>query len=260
MSAAIATVSQHRPLGRRLWNVVRLHLANPFTILGTPLIILGAIYAVNLVIWWVIAVSIAGSGGDTVRDVSEGMQYSGATLWIFVYMMVVAVQAMNLTFPFAMGFGVTRRDFYLGSSIAFVLLSAFYSIVFSIMSALETATDGWGLGGRMFSAIYFGGPETPWALQLFYVFALFLFFFFVGAAVAAMYVRWKQRGLIGFFLASGALILGSAVLITQTQSWGRIGQFFATLGFTGSYAASLVVTALAGLTGYLIMRRAAPRS
>lgn len=260
MSAAIATVPQHRPLGRRLWNVVRLHLANPFTILGTPLIILGAIYAANLVIWWVIGVSVEGSGGDTVQDVSDGMQYSGATLWIFVYMMVVAVQAMNLTFPFAMGFGATRRDFYLGSSIAFVLLSVFYSLVFSIMAALEAATDGWGLGGRMFSAIYFGGPETPWALQLFYVFALFLFVFFVGAAVAAMYVRWKQRGLIGFFLVTGIALLGSAVLITQTRSWEAVGETFATLGFTGSYAASLVVTAIAGVAGYLIMRRATPRS
>lgn len=253
----IALDTRPRPITRRLWNVIRLHAANPFTIIGTPLIILGAIYAVNLVIWWMIRASTDGTEG--VEGFSEGVQYSGATLWIFVYMMIVAVQAMNLTFPFALGFGSTRRDFYLGSVISFVGLAAFYSVVFIVMSELERATNGWGLGGAMFSAVYFG-IDAPWYLRLFYVFSLFLFFFFTGAAVAAVYVRWKQKGLIGFFLVTGILLVGSLLLLTLTQSWARLGEFFVAIGFTGAYALSLALSVVAGVIGYLIMRRATPRN
>lgn len=257
MTALTAPVQHRNPLGHRLWNIVRLHAANPFTILVTPLIILGAIYAANIIIWW--AIGTASGTQEGVEALSDGMQYSGATFWVFIYMMVVAVQAMNLTFPFAMGFGATRRDFYLGSAVAFVLLSAFYSVLFITLSQLEIATNGWGLGGRMFSVNYFD-IGAPWYLQLFYVFSAFLFFFFVGAAVAAVYVRWRQRGLIGFFLVAGVLLLGALVIITQTRSWGAVGEFFATIGFTGGYGLSLVITVIAGVAGYLIMRRATPRS
>ena len=62
------TVTRHRPLARRLWNVVRLHAANPFTIIVTPLLILGAIYAANLVIWWSIRASTTGE--EAISDFS----------------------------------------------------------------------------------------------------------------------------------------------------------------------------------------------
>src|SRR5690606_3270509 len=96
MTIALDTRPAPRPITRRLWNIIRLHAANPFTVVGTPLIILGAIYAVNLVIWWMIRASTEGS--EAVEGFSQGVQYSGAVLWIFVYMMIVAIQAMNLTF------------------------------------------------------------------------------------------------------------------------------------------------------------------
>lgn len=256
MTIALDTRPAARPLPRRIWNIIRLHAANPFTILGTPLIILGAIYAANLVIWWMIRSTV---GDEGVAGFSEGVQYSGATLWIFVYMMIVAIQAMNLTFPLALGFGSTRRDFYLGTVIAFVGLAAFYSLIFIAMSELEAATNGWGLGGAMFNAVYFG-QDSPWFVRLFHVFSGYLFFFFTGSAIAALYVRWKQRGLLGFFLASGVLLVGSLVLVTLTQSWAGVWQFFVTLGITGTYALALGVGAGCGIVGYFIMRRATPRT
>ena len=132
----------------------------------------------NLAIWWIIFSAATAERRGRCR---EGLQYSGASIYIFVYMMVVAIQAMNLTFPFALGYGVTRRDFWLGSSLTFVLLSAMYAIGLTILSIIEEATNGWGLGGRMFTAVYFG--DGPWSQRLFIFFVAFLFFFFVGAAI-----------------------------------------------------------------------------
>jgi len=247
-----------RPLSRRLGNVIRLHMANPFTIFLTPLLVVSAIFAINWMIWWIIR-TLTPNDPDSVANVSAGFQYSGATLWIFVYMMVIAIMAMNLTFSFALGFGSTRRDFIVGSGLTFMGLAAAYSVVYILLAAVEAWTGGWGVGGSMFNSIYFG-IDSPWWLRLFHVFALFVFFFAIGSAFGAMYVRYKARGLILFFSVLSIGILGGAALLTVSGSWPAVGTFFATVGFTGAYALSLIVSAIAGLAGYLILRRATPRS
>ena len=241
------------PVGRII-NVVRLHLANPWTTIFMPWIVLFAVFLANLAIWWIIYTA---AGGATDPEVTEGLQYSGATSWIFVYMIVVAAQAMSVTFPFALGFGVTRRDFYLGSAVTFVLLSAMYSIGMTVLSVVEDATNGWGIGGRMFSAVYFG---DSWPQRLFIYFAIFLFFFFVGAAIASIWVRWRATGLTVFFIALGALTVASVALVTFTANWASVGGFFLRAGFIGSFAWSLVLTALAAVTGFVLLRRATPRN
>ena len=247
-----------RPLTRRVSNVVRLHLANPFTILGTPLIVLGLIFAVNWMIWWIIRTA-APSDPQSVADVSAGFQYSGASLWIFVYMMVVAIQAMNLTFSFALGFSSTRRDFLLGTGVTFVGLAALYAGAYALLAAIETWTNGWGVGGAMFTSFYFG-VDDPWWLRLFHVFALFLFFLAAGSSFGSIYVRWKARGIILFFSLLSIAIMGAIALATVTGSWPGVGEFFAAIGFTGAYALSLIVSLVAGVAAYLILRRATPRS
>jgi hypothetical protein len=186
------------------------------------------------------------------------MQYSGATFFIFVYMMVVAVQAVSISFGLALGYGATRRDFSLGTAATFVLLSVGWTALFALFGALEDATGGWGFGGNFFSTIYFG--DGPLLERVFAVFCAFLFFFFIGSATASVYVRWRQRGMLAFFGALGALVLGGIALLTLTGSWAAFGGFFAGIGFVGGYALSLLVSAAAAVAGYLILRRATPRS
>ena len=255
---ADALTSPVRPLGRRLWNVMRLHGANPFTIFGTPLLVLGSIFAINWMIWWIIRTATP-TDPESVANVSQGFQYSGATLWIFVYMMVVAIMAMNASFAFALGFGSTRRDFILGSGVTFVTLSAVYALLYILLAGLETWTNGWGIGGVMFNSMFFG-LDSPWWLRLFHVFALFLFFFAIGSAFGSIYVRWKARGLTLFFAVLGLALIGGLALVTLSETWPAVGEFFVTVGFTGAYALSLVISAVAGLAGYLILRKATPRS
>ena len=255
---SIPTAPAARPLGRRLWNVVRLHLANPFTVLTVPLMVIGIIFLANWVIWFLVRAATP-DDPEATMDVSIGFQYSGASLWAFVYMMVVAIQAMNLTFPFALGFGSTRRDFSLGTGAAFVGLSAFYSLLYTALGMIEGATNGWGLGGSMFKSIYFGIDEN-WGVRLFNVFAAFLFFFAIGSVFGAIYVRSRARGLILFFLVLAVVLIGLVALITLTDGWGAFGQFFVTVGFFGAYALSLIVSVVAGVAGYLVLQRATPRS
>ena len=253
MTTETAPFRTASPLGRIL-NIVKLHLANPWTTITLPWMILGLIFAANWVIWWII---FTAGGPAASVDASEGLQYSGASAYIFIYMMVVAITAISVTFPFALGYGVTRRDYYLGSAVTFVGLSVMFTIGLTILSIIEQATNGWGLGGRMFTAVYFG--ET-WYERMFIYFALFLFFFFFGAAIATVWVRWKATGVTAFFIVVAALLLGAAALLTFTQSWHVVGDFFGRTGLVGSIAWSLVLTVISGVTGFFILRRATPRS
>jgi hypothetical protein len=247
-----------RPLPRRLWNVVRLHLANPFTILVTTLMVLGLIFVINWVIWLLIRTA-APADQESVDAVSTGFQFSGASMWTFVYMMVVAIMAMNLTFSFALGFGSTRRDFSLGTAVTFVGLSAGWALLYIGLAVIETATNGWGVGGAMFNAFYFGVDE-PWGVRLFNAFVAFVFFFAIGTVFGAIYVRYRARGLTLFFVALALVLIGLVALATVTSSWVAFGEFFVAIGWFGGYALSLPLSLVAGIAASLILRRATPRN
>jgi hypothetical protein len=240
----------------RILNVVRLHLVNRATIIYVPWLIMAFIFLVNYTIWWLFAANL---GPGDLADARDGLQFSGASGYIFVYMLVVAVQAINLTFPFDQGYSVTRRDFYLGSAVTFIGLAAVFALAMTVLGAIERATNGWGLGGSMFAPVYFGGGQSP--LETFAVtFLGFLFFFFIGAATATVYVRWKANGMLVFFACLVLILLGLVALATFTASWSAVGAWFVRAGVLGVATWTLVPTALAAITGYFILRRATPRN
>lgn len=247
------THSAPTPL-RRLTDVARLHVVNPMTVIVMPLLILAVIFVLNWLIWLLIAATVAGDGRLAAND---GMQWSGAASFVFIYMLVVAVQAMNSTFPLALGFGVTRRDFSLGSALTFVLLSAAWAILLGALGLLEELTGGWGLGGTMFTSIIFG--EGGALQRTWFFFVLLLFFFFTGAAVAALYVRWRHYGLISYFAVLAFAIVGTIALVVLTGSGSTVGAALEELGFAGIYQLLLIPTAISGVAGFALLRGATPR-
>jgi hypothetical protein len=236
---------------RRVWSVVRLHAANPWPTLCLPWLILLAVFAMTYSIWRITAAAVeAPLGGDTFR-------VGGGILFVFVYMLVAAVQAMNLTFRFALGLSVARRDYYLGTSVYFVFLSLLYGVGLGALGTVERLTDGWGVHGAFFA------PPTVVDLEwwrLAYVYVLVMaFFLFVGAAVATLYQRWKSNGIVAFFVGLGVVMVGAAWLITATAKWSDVGAFFVRYQVVGTASWSLVLTALAAVFGFLVLRRATPK-
>lgn len=239
---------------KRITNVTRLHFANPWTTLGLPWIILGVIFLGSLTIWWLIYSAL--SPAERVGALN-GTEFGGSSTFIFIYMMVVAIQAISITFPFALGYGVTRRDYYLGSSLAFIVLAVIYTAGLTILAAIEKATNGWGMGASMFAPTFFGDS----ALARIYVeFVLLLFFLFFGAAIATVWVRWKATGVVVFFIVVGALLVGLVVLATFTNSWIAVGEHLVSLGVLGVASWSLLLTAISAIAGFLLLRRATPRN
>ncbi|WP_431279832.1 hypothetical protein [Leifsonia poae] len=240
---------------QRTWRVVRLALVNKWSTVWTPIMVMAFIWLVNYVIWWIIYVATPESGRAKAM---EGTEWAGGGFYIFVYMLIVGITVVSATFPFALGYSVTRRDFWFGASLTFLLLSVGYAIGFSVLSFIEEWTNGWGLGGHLFTSVYFstGGFFT----RFFVVFVMLLFVFFLGAASATLFMRWRMAGLLVAGAVLAIVIVGLVALVTFTQSWPAVGTWFADMGPVGVVAWLLVPTVISALAGFFVLRRATPKS
>lgn len=238
-----------RPLATRVGTTVRLLFANPWTAIYTPLLILGVVFLMNLAVWGIVRASIPPEG-------EMDSSVNGGVLFLFIYMLVVAVQSVNQAFPLALGYGSTRRDFVLGFGVFALLLSLGYSALLVVASFVERATGGWGVGHSFFTT------DALWRAEWWEGFALsllaFILFFSIGAATAAVYVRWKALGMYAFWGGLVFLGIGGAALAAWLDAWPQVGAFFAAAGVLGAAAWSLIVSAFCALAAWLILRRATP--
>ena len=240
------------PTGKRIVTTVRIHVANPWTTLIAPWLILIGVFLLNFAIWRIILIAVDGRAIDP-----DAFRNNGGVSWVLFYMIVVAIQAMNQTFSFVVGLGSTRRDYFLGTGITFVGISIFYGLGIALLSQVERLTNGWGVNGAFFAPGPFG--DLPlWEFALFYALAM-MFMMFVGSAIGAMFVRWGASGIMTFFAVLALLILGVLYLIAKTNAWAQFGHFFTNHSLMELALFSLPITLIAGLAGYAIMRRATPK-
>ncbi len=252
-STTLSPVTLHSPnAARRVLNVARLHLVNRVQIIVQPWLIMSFIFAISLLIGWIVRVSLSPA------DFAEAnLQFGGAFGFFLIYMLVLAVMAINQTFPFAQSYSVTRRDFYVGTVLTFLGLSVAYSILITFLGWIEDLTNGWGARVALFSPDYF---SSNLAERLFVTVVLFVFFLMTGMAIASVYMRWRVNGMLIFFGVLTLILVGLAALATFTEQWPTVGTWFAAMGLTGVVAWTLVPSALCTVAGYLLLRKATPRN
>ncbi len=248
------SAGQLAPLGRRLGAVLRIHLAGPFLTLVQPWIVTAVIAVVNIAIYAMIAY---GAGGVSAVD-DDAFKHGGSVSWVFVFMIVVAVQAMHFTFRFALGLSIDRRDYYLGTVAFFGFLALVYSAGLTLLVVIERATGGWGLNAGFFAPIPL---DTAPILTVAYVFVVgFLLAFAVGAFSAAVWVRWGAKGLYWYFGILAFGVVGVLWTITATEGWPDVWQFLSGTSLAGLATWALPVVALSIGGGWLLIRRAPLRS
>jgi len=235
----------------RVWRVVRLHYANRMNSIAVPLIIAAFIVTVYLVVQTLI-VSATGQNAESGQGDSPGLVY------FLPYQVVFAVQAMNLTFAYALGLSSTRRDFSLGTWLMFLIQSAGFAVLFTALSYLEQWTSGWGLHAEIFHTVVYGTGSVGQRLLTF--FAGILLFQCIGSVFGAAFVRWRAFGMYVLSAALVVLLLGAVALITFTDSWGAVGRWFVAVGPAGFSAWLLVPAAMFAVIGHLALRRATPKS
>lgn len=252
-TTAVAAGTQRteaRSRAHEIWRTVRLHSVTPSVFFGIPWIILGGAWAVTMIV----AIILRGAG---VPDDVDGFRYSWAVLSPQWYLVVVGVQAIAYTCSFALGFGATRRDFWLGTGLMFVLVSIEMAAAIATLVQVEKATDGWWIGAGMFDALWYG--QQGWLVDFYTTFALQLLVLFIGASVTTVYLRWRMRGMLILFSSAAALVLFLVAGFTFTESWTAVFDWFASIGIVGIFTVLLAKALGWAVVGYFVIRRATPR-
>jgi hypothetical protein len=244
--------TEARSRAHEILRIVRLHCVNPSIFFGIPWLILGSAWAVMMIVGLI----ITAANGPT-EQMAEGMRYSWAVLSPQWYLVVVGVQAIGLTFSFALGFGATRRDFWLGTSIMFGIVSLLNAIAIATLVQIEKTTDGWGIGIAMFDSLWYG--QQGWLADFYATLALQLLVLFIGASVTTVYMRWRARGMLIVLFSSIAILLAFIAIVTFTETWPALFEWFGGIGVVGVFTIVLGFAVLCAAGGYLVIRRATPR-
>ncbi|QDP95204.1 hypothetical protein FOE78_04105 [Microlunatus elymi] len=224
-------------------NVGRMQLVNRYTFLVVPLIIMFSALAIVILIG---AILVPGSQSF----------YTGAGQAPLWYFFASGIQALVLTFPFSQGLSISRRNYFIGTTVTFALLALAFSLLFYLLGLIEKVTDGWGVHGYVFALPWV--TSGPWYATILFIWLLTLLIFMIGFFGATLYKRFRMTGLmIASFAATLALIV-VAGFFTLTHNWGAFARWAGdqtTLSVSWPAAVAILVMAAAS---YLALRRATP--
>jgi hypothetical protein len=229
--------------------IARLHLVDRGQMVWAPIIMLAAVTALCVVIFLVLEALTPA----TAEQLSEGFRYNQAALWSWPgYVVTIGVYAYARTMPFAIGMmGSTRRHYWSGTALWILVQSAFLAALVGVFLLLELATGHWFTGARMFDVHVLGNGDL--GVTLLMSFSIALASLSTGAALAAVYLRWGQYGVMAGIAALLVVVLGAFALVLGTGT--DLVTFFST-GVFGKIAALLgVIAVLANAVSWLVMRR-----
>lgn len=230
----------------RVLAAARLQLIRPLVALGVPWLVVGISFAVNWLVW---------SFGDLEHQPGAG--FTGGVLSLYITVAIVYLQAVTQFLPFAMGVSASRRAFYAGTALMGVVQAVGYGIALAVLTAVEGATAGWGVGLQFWAPA--GMDVDTFLLQIVVSGAPMLAFMAIGAGVGVVQKRWGSNGLWSLGILVLVVVGGLAVLITALGTWVQVGSWFAdrsVLTLTVTLPAAVAVV-LAGLS-WAGLRRAVP--
>ena len=229
----------------RVLTAARLNLVHPLVTLGMPWLIAGLSFAINLAVWHLTPAG-AQDGG-----------FTGGVFALYITALIVYVQSVTQLLPLAMGLSLTRRTFYLGTTLLAVVQSVFYGVALSALTAIEDVTHGWGAD----MAFWAPGPMDVdnAALQVLVSGAPMMAFLVIGIGIGVISKRWGPSGVWVLSIGSMVVLGGLVVLTSWLQAWTVVGdwladQSIATLAVGLPVALAVAVAAL----GYAGLRRVVP--
>ncbi|WP_038170812.1 hypothetical protein [Tomitella biformata] len=182
-------------------------------------------------------------------------QFNGVVSSIFFFVAATYGVAMTQLFPFALGLGVTRREFFGGTLVAAAGHGVLTAAALTAMAAIESGTDGFGVHLRAFSAVLW--VSGNYALVFLGLAAVVIVCAAIGMFAGTVYLRWKAVGIFTLSLLVAIAAAAAAVLITWQRGWPAVGRFFVdSPAAVPLIALPLALTVLAFAGGYGLLRRA----
>jgi hypothetical protein len=226
-------LTKHQTLLHRLWKVVRINTVRPWEALGLPLVIMATLLAVTAVLRYL-----------SIAFVSVEAQFWFAPeAFIIIYLFIVANQTTYHDFPISLSYGISRRDFYLGSLLTFGLLAVWYAVISTAIAAiagtislLEVSVIGYL--DFLSLVVVFMGTQV------------------LSASITTIYLRWGKPGMLTFF-GLLALTLISLPVISRSGVADDLPRINSeTIALVQSMAILNGITLAVALLGYLFIRRA----
>ncbi|QDQ98661.1 hypothetical protein [Tomitella fengzijianii] len=208
-------------------------------------------WAIVLVVTWAHAAILAIVRSQGVEIPDEGFNGVGSTLFFFSVAMFASITTQH--FPFAMGLGVTRRDFYLGTALTSLCTGVVNGVLVLIFAQIERATDGYTVHLEVLSVVY-RITDSP-ALVFFSMVLVTMAFAALGVFAGVVYLKWRANGMFTAALILALVAAVAALLITWQRGWPAVGRFFVD---TPVAVLLLAVPAVLGVllfgAGYRMMR------
>jgi hypothetical protein len=199
----------------RTLQAARLQLVHPAVILGMPWVIVASSFAINWAIW-------------SLADLQHqpGGAFTGGVLALYVTVAIVFIQAVTQLLPLAMGLSLSRRAYWSGTALVGVASALGYGIALALLSLIETATDGWGVGLEFWTP----GPlhADNFFLQIVVSGAPMLAFIFAGIGVGVVSKRWGTNGVWALTVVTLLVLGGTSVLLTWLHAWDELGRWLTT--------------------------------
>lgn len=245
----------------RIRNVVQLHTVNKAAAFGWPLLIMLASLAIVLVIGAIILQVAGGMGAADLADAREGMNigmmWNGAIFALLGPLIGFGFTAMGQYFPLALGLGLTRREYAIGTTLVFVGNALFFAVIVTIGKVIEVATGGFGLGIRFFDVVYTGVGE--WWQTLVQTFLLILVVSLVGAAITTAFHRWGQPFLWIFWIALGLLVVGAVAGFLLWPAFQAFAGAALSMGWLPWMGVVLLIGVVGAAAWLALVRRAQAR-
>lgn len=218
--------------------IVNMHLRDRISWFLIPWCIMTSSFLINLI--------IAGTMNDD-------QIITGGLASIYIYSMVSGIVAVNHTFPFALGLSVRRRDYFTGTMMMILAVSIVTSIVLTVLSYIEDASNGWGVRLFFFHLPYVTDGNAFQQFIVFFSFLLFMYLF--GFVISSLFRRFGRTGLLVAAIVS--LIIGTVLVfaIIHLGWWRDIFDFFDGRSAFNIALLLLPVTIVCSLVSYALLRR-----
>jgi hypothetical protein len=180
---------------------------------------------------------------------------SGGAGDIYIFFGVMGILSVNDTFPFALSFNVRRKDYFLGTLLLALGLSAATALALASLGFIEShVVHGWGVGIHFFAPPYLSAGSFP--QQAWVDFSLLLDLFSLGFVISSIYRRFGRVGLWIFFAVVLLLLTTWIGLNIHLNSWGAFFAWFAQHTAFELALRLLPLMVLSLLASYLLLRRA----
>lgn len=230
----------------RIVSAARLHLVAPWLPLLLPWAIMASSLAINILIW----------GVADIAEQTGGRAGTGGLASLYITLCVVYMQAVSSLLPFAMGLSLTRRTFYLGTSLFAVGQSFASGLLLYAFLLIERGTGGWGVGLKFFRGFWLVDNAV---LQVVIFAVPMLAVAFLGMAVGAVYKRFGSVGVYALTIGAILGLGGSVALITWQNGWPGVGAWFTDQSILALLAGwPLLLALLFAAGGYAGLRRVVP--